>query len=161
MNLRSNLFFINTAAFLLLAVGLAKAWSAQGNEKVFSLVDPIVGITISKLVLIVSIVEVLVAIFCFSRHVPTKIKLCVLAWISLGFFCYRLGLWFIGWKHPCNCMGSLAGALHMTDATADNIMKVILAYLLLGSFGLLLIRRQRIVCTSTQNLPVAAGAETR
>jgi hypothetical protein len=161
MNLRFNVFLINTAAFLLLAVGLAKALSGQSNEKVFSLVDPIVGIPLGRVILIVSIVEVLVAIFCFSRHVPTKIKLSVLAGISLGFLGYRLGLWFIEWKHLCNCMGSLAGALHITDVTADNIMKCIPAYLLLGSFGLLLIRRQRIVYTSTQNLPAAAGVETR
>jgi hypothetical protein len=34
-------------------------------------------------------------------------------------------------------MGSLAGALHLSDQAADNIMKGVLAYLLIGSYALL------------------------
>jgi hypothetical protein len=35
-------------------------------------------------------------------------------------------------------MGSLTSALHLSEKAADNIMKVVLAYLLIGSYGLLL-----------------------
>jgi hypothetical protein len=42
------------------------------------------------------------------------------------------------WHRPCGCMGSLTTALHLSDQAADNIMKVVLAYLLIGSYGLLI-----------------------
>ena len=35
-------------------------------------------------------------------------------------------------------MGKLAGVLHLSDGTADNIMKGVLAFLLIGSYLLLL-----------------------
>jgi hypothetical protein len=35
-------------------------------------------------------------------------------------------------------LGSLTSALHLSEKAADNIMKVVLAYLLIGSYGLLL-----------------------
>jgi hypothetical protein len=35
-------------------------------------------------------------------------------------------------------MGSLAGMLHLSDQAGDNIMKGVLVYLLIGSYGMLL-----------------------
>ncbi|MBI3849679.1 MAG: hypothetical protein HY298_05230 [Verrucomicrobia bacterium] len=35
------------------------------------------------------------------------------------------------------CLGHLTDALHMSPQTADELMKVILAYLLIGSYALL------------------------
>jgi hypothetical protein len=61
---------------------------------------------------------------------------------------YRLGLWWMDWKKPCSCLGNLTDALHISPQTADNITKVLLAYLLIGSYGLLLWQwKQR--CTKT------------
>jgi hypothetical protein len=64
-------------------------------------------------------------------------KLWVIAWLATNFFVYRCGLWWMGWHRPCSCMGNLTDALHIRPEVADNIMKVILAYLLIGSYGLL------------------------
>lgn len=67
----------------------------------------------------------------------SRFSLLAVAWISTGFLVYRLGLWSLDWHHPCGCMGSLAGVLHISDQAADNIMKGVLAYLLIGSYLLL------------------------
>jgi hypothetical protein len=58
--------------------------------------------------------------------------------MATNFLVYRIGLWCVGWHHPCGCMGSLAGVLHLSDPAADRIMKGVLAYLVVGSllFGL-------------------------
>jgi hypothetical protein len=50
---------------------------------------------------------------------------------------YRLGLWWMDWHRPCNCLGNLTDALHISPQAADNVMKVLLAYLLIGSYALL------------------------
>jgi hypothetical protein len=43
----------------------------------------------------------------------------------------------MNWHRPCNCLGNLTDALHISPQTADNIMKLLLAYLLIGSYGLM------------------------
>lgn len=62
----------------------------------------------------------------------------LVTWLSTSFLCYRIGLWWIGWKRPCGCMGSLTDALHIKPETADHIAKAFLAYLLISSYGLLI-----------------------
>jgi hypothetical protein len=56
-------------------------------------------------------------------------------------------------------MGSLTSALHLSEKAADNIMKVVLAYLLIGSYGLLLWqwrKRDRCVAPHERNAPNSA-----
>jgi hypothetical protein len=84
----------------------------------------------------VGLCELLITFFCLFTD-KRRLSLLAVTWISTNFLVYRLGLWFIGWHHPCACMGSLAGVLHLSDQTADNIMKGVLAYLLVGSYLLL------------------------
>ena len=80
-----------------------------------------------------------IALVCFFSKRQT-LALGLVAWMSTNFVVYRLGLWWMDWKKPCNCLGNLTDALHISPQTADNIMKVILAYLLIGSYGLLIWR---------------------
>jgi len=44
----------------------------------------------------------------------------------------------IDYKRPCLCLGNLTTAIHVSPHTADNVMKGVLAYLLIGSYGILL-----------------------
>jgi len=117
--------------------GLAKAVSAIGSARALDAADPLIGIPFRQLLLLVGLAEILIAFFCLFTD-KRRFSLLAAAWISTNFLVYRLGLWFIGWQHPCHCMGSLAGVLHLSDQAADSIMKVILAYLLVGSYAALL-----------------------
>lgn len=55
-------------------------------------------------------------------------------------------------------MGSLAAVLHLSDRAADNLMKLVLAYLLIGSYGFLFRewRRGRVASAAPAAAPVAA-----
>ncbi len=128
---------ILSAGVILTATGAAKIWSASGNSKFLSLVDPIIGIKFGHLILMVGMVEIAIALICFFGK-RQSLALGLEAWLSTNFVVYRLGLLWIGWKKPCSCLGNLTDALHISPQTADNIMKVVLAYLLLGSYGLLI-----------------------
>jgi hypothetical protein len=46
-------------------------------------------------------------------------------------------MWWMHWKRPCGCLGNLTDALHISPVLADDIMKVVLAYLFISSYGLL------------------------
>jgi hypothetical protein len=79
-------------------------------------------------------IEVAVALVCiFSKR--TWLPAGLVAWLATGFLAYRIGLVAVGYHRPCSCMGNLTDALHIPPQTADTAMKIILAYLLIGSYA--------------------------
>ena len=153
--------WFNLSAGIVVAItGIAKVWSGLGNSKFLAVVDPIIGIKFGQLMLMVGLAEVAIALVCFFSKRRT-LALGLVAWISTNFVVYRLGLWWMNWHRPCNCLGNLTDALHISPQTADNIMKVLLVYLLLGSYGLLVWQwRQRRFLTFARKLPSEAAGQT-
>lgn len=129
-------WFIHAAVTILAFTGIAKVWSAFGRTKLLGVDDPITGIQFGHLILTVGILELVIAGICLFGK-SQRLPLGLIAWLATNFVVYRLGLWWMGWKKPCNCLGNLTDALHISPQLADNIMKVILVYLLIGSYGLL------------------------
>ena len=128
--------FVLSAGAILAVTGIAKVWSGLGNSKLLAVVDPIIGIKFGTLMLLVGAAEIAIALVCFFSKRQT-LALGLVAWMSTNFVVYRFGLWWMDWKKPCSCLGNLADALHISPQTADNIMKAILTYLLIGSYALL------------------------
>jgi hypothetical protein len=129
--------FSASAVVFLIVTGAAKVWTAFGNVKLLTVADPIVGISFKHLMLVVGLAEIVIALVCFFSKRQT-LALALVAWLATNFVVYRFSLSWIGWKKPCNCLGNLTDALHISPQAADNIMKVVLAYLLIGSYGLLI-----------------------
>jgi hypothetical protein len=123
----------------LLITGFAKVRSAFGESKLLAIPDPIIGVQFGQLFLVVGPAEIVIALVCFFSKRQT-LALLLVAWLSSGFALYRLGLWWLGWKKPCSCLGNLTDALHISPQVADNIIKVLLVYLIIGSYGLLVWR---------------------
>jgi len=132
-------WFVNTAGVIFAITGIAKVWSGVGSSKFLAVVDPIIGIKFGQLMLLVGLAEIVIALVCFFSKRQT-LAVGLVAWMSTNFVVYRYGLWWINWKKPCSCLGNLTDALHISPQTADNIMKVLLAYLLIGSYGFLICR---------------------
>ena len=128
--------FVAVGGIVLGLTGLAKTFSAIGSARALDTADPLIGIPFRQLLLLVGLAELLVAFFCLFTD-KRRFSLLAVAWLSTNFLVYRLGLWFIGWHRPCGCMGSLSEMLHLSPRAADNIMKGVLAYLLVGSYWLL------------------------
>lgn len=145
-------WLILSAGAILAITGIAKVWSAFGTSKFLVVVDPIIGFKFGQLMLAVGLAEIVIALVCFFSK-RQSLALGLVAWMSTNFVVYRLGLWWMNWHRPCSCLGNLTDALHLSPQTADNIMKVLLAYLLIGSYGLLVLNWRR-------NRAVANGIET-
>lgn len=132
-----NIGFVRTTGMVLIATAIAKVWSVFGQSRVLVMVDPIAGISFRWLLVAVGMLELLVAGVClFGKNM--RVAMLLVAWLATNFAVYRAGLWWMGWLRPCHCMGALAGAMHLSDQAADNIMRAVLLYLLIGSYGLLL-----------------------
>jgi hypothetical protein len=84
----------------------------------------------------VGALELMVACVCMSIWHKT-LPIVLIAWASTMILAYRLGLWWIGWQAPCHCLGSFTDAIGVSAEAADGIMKIVLSYLLIGSYGIL------------------------
>jgi hypothetical protein len=129
-------FFIRSAGFLLMFTGIAKLVSALGKAGFLLEHEPITGISFTHLLVVAGILEVLIAFVCFFATRP-KLSAQLVAWVSSVFLVYRIGLWWMNWQRPCHCLGNLTDALHISPQVADIGMKIVLAYLLIGSYATL------------------------
>lgn len=134
--------FLYSSAVILLLTAAAKFASSFGHDKILLEYDPVLGFQFRTLFWLVASVESGVAVTCF-RSGRTWLSTGLVAWLATSFVAYRLAMWKIGYHKPCGCLGNLTGALHISPEAADTIMKVILAYLLVGSYaGLFWLRGQ-------------------
>jgi len=128
--------FIYSAGAILLLTAAAKFISSFGHGTILQARDPLVGFQFRDLFRIVGGIETAVALVCiFSRRIWFPAGL--VAWLATSFVAYRLGLWWVGYHKPCACLGNLTDALHISPQKADTAMKIILVYLLVGSYAIL------------------------
>jgi hypothetical protein len=120
----------------LLFTALAKVGSSFGHANILRMSDPLIGLQFRYLFLVGAGMEAVVAWVClFDKR--TWLAAGLVAWLSTIFLTYRIGLVMIGWERPCPCLGNLTDALHISPEIADTWLKVILAYLLIGSCAVL------------------------
>jgi hypothetical protein len=127
-------WFTISAGAVLLFTGVAKIISVFGVARLLQADTPILHVTYGHLMLGVGGAELLIAGLCFLPK-TRKAGLASVAVLSTLFLVYRIGLWAIGWRGICGCMGDLTGEIGLTVETAEKIMKVLLAYLLCGSYA--------------------------
>jgi len=128
--------YLYSAGVLLAATAIAKFVSAGGSAGILRQSDPILGVKFQHVFMFVGAMEIVVALFCFfSKRMTTKASL--VAWLSTSFLVYRVGLLLVGYKKPCSCLGNLTDALHIPPEIAAIGMRVVLAYLLFGSYFVL------------------------
>jgi hypothetical protein len=136
MNSKAICIFIYIAGTMLFITAVAKFVSSAGSARILQNPDPILGISFRHVFWIVGAFELFVALVCFfSKQISLGAGL--VAWLSTSFLFYRLGLVLIGYHRPCSCLGNLTDALHIPPQAADTAMKIILAYLLIGSYATL------------------------
>jgi len=131
--------FALAAGIFLLLTAAAKIVSALGSSKMLNVDDPVFHIQFRFLLLGVGIIEAAIGAKClFAPAAP--ITGWLLAWLSTNILAYRIGLKWLGWKRPCNCLGNLTDALHMSPQVVDRIMIISLALLIGGSYAILISR---------------------
>jgi hypothetical protein len=128
--------FIFSTGMLLLITAVAKFVSAGSGAHILQISDPIISIPFRIVLWIVGSIELCIAMVClFSKRLGLPAAL--VAWLATSFLLYRIGLILVGYRKPCSCLGNLTDALHIPPQTAGTAMKIILAYLLIGSYATL------------------------
>lgn len=126
-------WFIASVVVILIVSGFAKMLSHFSSTKLLATPDPITGLSFGNLMLAAGVVEVVIAGVCLGNK-SRLLSLALIAWLATSLVIYRLGLWWMGWKKPCNCLGNLTDALQISPQTADMGMKITLMYMLIGSY---------------------------
>jgi hypothetical protein len=134
--LKLHRYFVLTAGVVFSITGIAKIISVFGTQMMLLQSDPLIGISFRHLLLLAGLVELAIACLCLFTN-RLKLNTLLIAWMSTTFLVYRMGLWQMHWQRPCHCLGNLTDALHISPETADTAMKIILGYLLLGSYATL------------------------
>jgi len=148
--------FIGILCATLILTASAKVFSViAGFSGLLQIDDPLFALKFDYLLLAAAALEVGVAAICILR--PVVEGLVALAWLSVVFLAYRIGLWSIGWQKPCSCLGNLTDALHISPQLADNLMKSLLIFMLVGSVSLLLLNGRERVAGATADSAGTGG----
>ena len=132
--MRAARLFIYSAGVFVLITATAKLISSLGLATILQTRDPLTGLQFQDLFRIVASIEMVVAFVCFfSKQILLPAGL--VAWLATSFLAYRICLVAVGYHRPCRCLGNLTDALHIPPQTADTAMKIILAYLFIGSYA--------------------------
>ena len=152
-----RIYICSAGAFLLIA-SIAKLVSACGNSKILQNLDPIFSIPFRDILWIVGSIELVVVSVCFFCK-QALLQVALTAWLATCFMLYRVGLLWIDYRKPCHCLGNLTDALHIPPQTADTAMKIILLYLLIGSYATLFwLWRQKRKSSSVSSSEKAVGS---
>ncbi|MEM0174340.1 MAG: hypothetical protein QXI16_07535, partial [Sulfolobaceae archaeon] len=100
---RFAIYFIYSAAGILLLTGFAKIYSAIGTSEILLYPDPIFGLKFKDLLLFVGCIEIMVSAFCIILNNIFERAL-ILIWLCLWFITYRLGSFAMGYHKPCKCL---------------------------------------------------------
>ena len=136
-NLNVLRWFQHSAAVVLIITALLKIVSLQTGVRFFLLKDSVFPfITNGQIMASSAILELCVAIILI-RKLDRVFQFTALLGLASIFLFYRLGLAWIAPNEPCPCYGRATDWLHISTQTADTAMKIILAYLLIGSYATL------------------------
>ena len=136
MQQRHTGFFIRSSAVLFLLTAGAKLISIAGTARVLNKLDPVFLISFRHLLCVAAVAELGVAAIClFGKN--RKLQAGLIAVLATNFTLYRFAIYWQGYYKTCNCLGNLTDALHIPPQAADTAMKIILAYLLIGSYATL------------------------
>lgn len=150
-------WFLTTCGTILAVTSLAKLISVIGEARVLSRPDPVFWfLTFRQVFFLTGAWEMVVAWVLFFTRLSAPAKPTAVLWISATFLIYRLGLWATGYKGECPCLGHVSDWMGVAPGIVDRGMKLILAYLLLGSVAFLVGRRNRLgalVCSEVKTHP--------
>jgi hypothetical protein len=128
--------FLFTSCLVLFITGTAKLISAFGDAEILRIPDLLFGIPYRYLFCISGALELLVVTACWLN--PKKlVAVGLIGWLAVSFSVYRMAIYSMGQVHLCPCLGNLTDSIRVAPHTADLLLKISLAFMLVGSFTIL------------------------
>ena len=132
------MLFVRSVAGFLFLTAAAKMLSLQGALSILSAQNPLFWYLNNRQVLFVATTLEFATVATILLSGNRVFRLGIMLWLGVLFLIYRVGLWWIHANTPCLCLGNIAGWMGLSPIEADTISKVVLAYQVGGSAGLLI-----------------------
>jgi rRNA maturation protein Nop10 len=146
--------FALIAGTLLLASALGSCLIATGDSQLLTLPDPLLGIRLRLVVLALGLGEMLVALICLFGK-PRVIQLVLVAWLTMNWAVYRLGLVWTNSDVRGSALGRLTDPLRLAELGVGRWGQWLPALLLTGALVLLLAHWRQPKTKETLSLKVA------
>ena len=120
-----------SAAFALLATAAAKLISATGTQAVLNTFDPLLGMRMRPLLIILGLLEAGISLFVlFGR--PQWLSFMLVSMLGGQFLLCRTMFLRGNYSRGCPCLGTIAQRLPFSQQTVDGALWVLAAYLCVG-----------------------------
>lgn len=131
--------FVKSAAAIFATTGVAKIIAAFSHAPLVAFMpDPVFGVEERYVFMGVGLLEFVVCAVCVGRS-SSLLSVKLIAWMATNFLMYHVTLFLMGWQQPCACLGYLTSAFHIAPRVGDFLVRMLVAYLLIGSYLVLLI----------------------
>lgn len=134
--MKSLNIFLRSVGILLLITAFAKLASSVGHATILDTSDPILGLTFRWLFIVAGGIELSVGLTCLVAK-SIYFRVGSVAWLATCLIGYCIGLIWLDYAKPCNCLGSLTDAIGIPAGLANVMMEIVLGYLLVGSYAAL------------------------
>jgi uncharacterized membrane protein YphA (DoxX/SURF4 family) len=134
---RGVLCYLLSAGAILLFSGCAKLLTVLQRDRILEINDPLFGIPFHRLFSIAGIAELVVGLIVLISRVNSTMRAGVVLWTATVILIYRLSLKALDYKSPCACLGTFSDVIGISPDSADILMKLLLSYLIIGSFLIL------------------------
>jgi len=124
--------YIYSTAVILFVTAMIKFTSAAGNAPILDWLDSLLPLTNRTSFILAGVMEVGLSTFLFLGN-ERPVKISVIAWLSLVYLIYRLGLLWAGFPNICSCLGNLNERFPISPAIENTIAWTLLVWLLIGS----------------------------
>jgi hypothetical protein len=133
--------YLKSVVLLLVLTACSKLVMALGSAPVLREPGPAIFDFVSNrsLLLLASALELAVA-YLYLKGKSATVVLASVAGLASVFVAYRICLWLYDFHGYCDCLGSLTDTLNLNQQQAIMVSEGILAYLLVGSYALLIMR---------------------
>ena len=133
--------FIYSVAVILFITAAAKLFATTGTGQALNYPDPILPLANRQMFFLMAGIELIVSAFLLVKNDGRLLKLALIACLATNLLGYRAGLWWEGAPDLCNCLGNLNDRLSISTRTLNFIMGAVLAWLLGGSYLLIILNR--------------------
>lgn len=124
-------FYRASAVFLLLVTGTAKLVSAVGQQGVLDTIDPIFGIRLRWLLMLLGVVELVVA-FTLVKHGKPWFACLLSSMLGAQFILYHKIFQIEVYNRGCPCLGTMAQWLPVPQPDINIMLMLTAAWLCLG-----------------------------
>lgn len=143
---RASSVVLMVTAYILLVAGMAKFLAFRSPVHFLETSDPVLGIKVRTLLLVLAICELSLAAFLTLSN-QTSLKLLLTAYCSANFLAYHGALIWMKAPQPCSCLGNFTEWVPLAPRAMSLVLLGCCLFMFTGATLLLILRRNATAST--------------